>query len=59
MLLGAWSLLDCLKIDFEADTEQMLVFFRAFSELYPDLDRHLRQRVLEKFPPVEDADDDE
>ena len=57
--LGSWSLLDCLEMNFETDTEQMLAFFRAFSEFYPDLDRHLRQRVLEQFPFVEDDEEDE
>ncbi len=56
--LGAWSLLDCLEMNFDTDTEQMLAFFRAFSEFYPDLDRHLRLRVIEKFPFV-DEDEDE
>jgi hypothetical protein len=56
--LDSWSLLDCLEMNFETDTDQMLAFFRVFSEFYPDLDRHLRQRVLEKFPLVADDESD-
>ena len=57
--LGSWSLLECLECNFETDTEQMLGFFRGYSEFYPDFDRLLRQRVLERFPLVEESEDDE
>jgi hypothetical protein len=52
--LGSWSLLECLEMNRETDTDRMLAFFRAFSELYHHLERHLRQRVLENFPLGED-----
>jgi hypothetical protein len=57
--LGSWSLFDCLEMNFEADTEQMLAFYRGLSEFYPDFDRHLRQLVLERFPPLADADEED
>jgi len=45
--MGAWSLMDVLEMNYEGDVEQMLGFFRATSEFYPDLDRLLRKRVIE------------
>jgi hypothetical protein len=49
--LGAWSLEDCLEMNFGTDTERMLGFFRGRSEFYPDFDRRLRERVIDRFPP--------
>lgn len=52
---GAWSLLENLQMNFESDTEQMLSFFRAPSEFYPELDRLFRQFVIEAFPPCDEV----
>jgi len=48
--MGAWPLLEVLEMNFETDAEQMLGFFHAVSQFYPDLDRLLRQRVTEAYP---------
>lgn len=56
--LGAWSLLSVLDRNFEGEVDQMLEFFWARSEYYPDFDRLLRQRVFQAFPArAEEADD--
>ena len=44
--LGAWPFMDVLQMNFDDDVEAMLGFFRAKSQFYPDLDKLLRQRVL-------------
>ena len=49
--LGSWSLLECLEMNFENDTEHMLGFFRGSPEFYPNFDRLLRERAIERFPP--------
>ena len=46
--MGAWSLMEVLEANYEGDVEQMLGFFGATSAFYPDLDRLLRQRVIER-----------
>ena len=56
--LGAWDLYLCLESNFEGDLEEMLGFFEGESEFYPNLDSELRRRVREKFPPVEDDEED-
>jgi hypothetical protein len=56
--LGAWDLYVCLDCNFEGDLEEMLGFFEGESEFYPNFDSELRRRVREKFPPVEDDDED-
>jgi hypothetical protein len=48
--LGAWPLLDVLEMNFQAETEEMLRFFRAFSEFYADFDQLLRERVIAAYP---------
>jgi hypothetical protein len=44
--LGAWSLVELLKMNFEGDVESALAFFTAKSEFYPDFGRLCRQRSL-------------
>ena len=56
--LGAWDLYVCLDCNFEGDLEEILGFFEGESEFYPNFDSELRRRVSEKFPPVEDDDED-
>jgi len=53
--MGAWSLQEVLEGNFDEDVDQMLRFFRATSAFYPDLDRLLRQRVVERCAPSKDA----
>jgi hypothetical protein len=48
--MGSWSLYEVLEMNFFDETESMLGFFVAKSEFYPDLDRLLRERVVEQFP---------
>jgi hypothetical protein len=58
--MGAWPLYAVLEMNFSDETEAMLRFFKAKSEFYPDLNRLLRQRVVEKFPfQVEDELEEE
>ena len=54
--LGAWSLIDVLKMNFEEDVESALSFFRAKSEFYRDFDRLCRKRAVESYPKPEDED---
>jgi hypothetical protein len=49
-LLGAWSLIEVLEMNFEGDLDPALRFFTAKSEFYPEFDRLCRQRVIEAFP---------
>ena len=56
--LGAWDLYVCLDGNFEGDLEEMLGFFEGESEFYPYLDSELRRLVREKFPPLEDDEED-
>jgi hypothetical protein len=53
--MGAWCLMEVLEANYEGDVEQMLGFFCTRSAFYPDLDRLLRQRVVESHT---DGDDD-
>jgi hypothetical protein len=55
--MDAWSLQEVLESNFGDDVDAMLGFFRATSEFYPDLDRLLRQRVMERYA-AEDEDDE-
>jgi hypothetical protein len=56
--MDAWPLQEVLENNFDADVDGMLGFFRATSEFYPDLDRLLRQRVMESHA-AEDEEEDE
>lgn len=49
----AWPFYEVLDANFEGDTEQMLGFFVAESNFYPQLDLLCRLRVMEAFPLVE------
>jgi hypothetical protein len=49
-LLGAWSLIEVLEMNFGGDLDPALRFFTAKSEFYPEFDRLCRQRVIEAFP---------
>lgn len=57
--ITAWSLMDCLEVNFDDDVEGMLSFFTAESEFYPCFDQTLRERVLDKFHRREIEDDTE
>jgi hypothetical protein len=57
--LGAWDLHLCLESNFEGDLEEMLGFFEGESEFYPYFDSELRRRVREKFPSLEDEDEED
>jgi hypothetical protein len=57
--LEAWPLLEVLECNFESDPEGMLGFFRGASEFYPDFDRLLRERVIERFGVDDDDAEDE
>jgi hypothetical protein len=57
--LGAWDLYLCLESNFEGDLEEMLGFFEGESEFYPYFDSELRRRVREKFPPLEEEDEED
>ena len=48
--ITAWSLMDCLEVNFDDDVEGMLGFFSAESEFYPCFDQTVREMVLERFP---------
>jgi hypothetical protein len=56
--LGAWDLYVCLDGNFEGDLEEMLGFFEGESEFYPYFDSELRRLVREKFPSLEDDEED-
>ena len=49
-LLRAWSFMQVLESNFEDDVAQMLQFFRASSQFYPEFDELLRQRVIDAHP---------
>ena len=55
--LGAWDLYLCLDSNFDGDLDGMLGFFVGESEFYPCFDSELRQRVRERFSPVEFEED--
>ena len=48
-LLGAWSLIDVLHMNFNDDLERSLGFFFVESDFYPDLDEMCRERVIAAF----------
>ncbi len=56
--LGAWDLYLCLESNFDDALEEMLGFFEGESEFYPYFDSELRRLVREKFPPLEDDEED-
>jgi hypothetical protein len=41
--------MDVLQANCGTDVNGMLGFFRSQSQFYPDLDKLLRQRVIERF----------
>ncbi|MDN3987956.1 hypothetical protein [Zwartia vadi] len=55
--ITAWSLMDCLEVNFDDDVEGMLGFFSAESEFYPCFDQTVREMVLERFPKRENEDE--
>jgi hypothetical protein len=59
LFLGAWDLNVCLECNFDDDLDGMLRFFRGESEFYPCFDDALRQLVRQRFPLLEDEEDEQ
>jgi hypothetical protein len=53
--LGAWNLIGVLKMNLDNDGNIGLDFFSVESDFYPDLDRLITQRVVERLPQLREA----
>lgn len=54
---ASWSLIECIRCNFEYDQDGMMGFFRCESEFYPQFDQYARILVEEAIPPIDQDED--